>query len=122
MPEEVKPDPTQATTQDAQLAAEEMASGHEETPAVDAEADYEASKQFSVSDVDRTGVGAEEAQEATAPQFKVPEPEETKAETKSTGDPSDYLNMAKDADSTTEGVTAVSDDLIQKALEKGQPG
>ncbi|MBV9388859.1 MAG: hypothetical protein JOZ78_20745 [Chroococcidiopsidaceae cyanobacterium CP_BM_ER_R8_30] len=53
MPDEVKPDPKQATTQDAELAAEGMASGKEQTPNVDVNADYEASKQYSVSDIDR---------------------------------------------------------------------
>lgn len=53
MPDEVKPDPKQATTQDAQLAAEEIASSEEKALNVDVDADYEASKQFSVSDVDR---------------------------------------------------------------------
>lgn len=54
MPDEVKPDPKQATTQDAELAAEEIASGEEKASNVNVEADYEASKQFSVSDVDRS--------------------------------------------------------------------
>ncbi|MBV8885054.1 MAG: hypothetical protein JO235_13805 [Chroococcidiopsidaceae cyanobacterium CP_BM_RX_35] len=53
MPDEVKPDPKQATTQDAELAAEEMASSKEKMPTVDVDADYEASKQYSVSDIDR---------------------------------------------------------------------
>jgi hypothetical protein len=53
MPEEIKPDPKQAPTQDAQLAAENMVAGEEETPVINVEKDYEASKQFSVSDVDR---------------------------------------------------------------------
>ena len=122
MPEEVKPDPKQAPTQDAQLAAEEMTSGHEPTPAVDFDADYEASKQFIVSDVDRTGAGAEAAEAATAPQFEVHEPEETKVEAKPTGNPDDYRSMARDVSSTTEAGANVSDDLVQKALEKGQPG
>lgn len=122
MPEEVKPDPKQAPTQDAQLAAESMAAGEEETQTVDFDADYEASKEFSVSEVDRTGAGAEEAEAATAPQFKVPEPEETKPQAEPTGNPDDYRDMANDASSKTEDVANVSDDLVEKALEKGQPG
>jgi len=46
MPDEVKPDPKQAT-QDAELAAESAAG--EESPVVDVEDDYEAAQQFSVS-------------------------------------------------------------------------
>jgi hypothetical protein len=122
MPEEVKPDPKQAPTQDAQLAAEEMNSGKEEVPTVDLEGDYEASKQFSVSDVDRTSSGAKAAEAATAPELKVSEPEETKVEAAATGNPNDYREMASNVGSTTEAGTNVSDDLVQKALEKGQPG
>jgi len=96
MPDEIKPDPKQAPTQDAQLAAENMISGQEKVPTVDTDADYEASKQYSVSDVDRTGEGAQAAEAATAPNFEVPKPEETKTETQSTGEPADYMEMAKD--------------------------
>ena len=122
MPDEVKPDAKQAPTQDAQLAAENMTSGAEKTPTVDFNADYEAAQQFSVSEVDRSGAGAEAAEAATAPDFKVPEPEETKVAAQPTGNPDDFLAMAKDFSSTTEGVSNVSDDLMKKALEKGQPG
>lgn len=62
MPDEVKPDPKQAPTQDAELAAEDMVSGQEKRQVVDLEGDYEASKQFSVSDVDRTGEDAASAE------------------------------------------------------------
>lgn len=96
MPEEVKPDPKQATTQDAQLAAERMASGEEQTPSVDTEGDYEASKEFSVSDVDKSGAGKEAAEAATAPKFEVSQPEETATVAASTGNPDDYREMAKD--------------------------
>lgn len=97
MPDEIKPNPNQAPTQDAQLAAENMNSGEEKAPVIDVEADYEAAQQFSVSDVDRTGEGAKEAQEATAPQFELSSPQETtKTEAKETGDPADYMEMAQD--------------------------
>jgi hypothetical protein len=39
--------------------AESIADDQEQAPVVDVEADYEAAQQFSVSDVDRTGGGAE---------------------------------------------------------------
>ena len=96
MPDEVKPDPNQAPTQDAQLAAENIASGQEKAPTVDVEGDYEASKQFSVSDIDRSGEGAKAAEAATAPDQKVSDPGETKTESKPTGNPDDYMDMAKD--------------------------
>jgi hypothetical protein len=62
MTDEVNPNPNQATTQEAQLAAENMASGVEAKPTVDFDADYAAAQEFSVSDVDRTGEGAAEAE------------------------------------------------------------
>lgn len=96
MPEEIKPDANQAPTQDAQLAAENMASGLEKAAAVDFDADYAAAQQFSVSEIDRTGEGAKAAQEATASQFELSQSEETKTEAKPTGDPADYMEMAKD--------------------------
>lgn len=123
MTDEVKPDPKQATTQEAQLAAENIASGVEETPVVDFDADYEASQQFSVSDIDRSGEGAAAAEAVTAPDFKVSQVEDTKTEAQSTGNPSDYLDMAKDVGSQANAGTGnVSDDLIKKALDKGKPG
>lgn len=53
MSEELKPDPKQAVGQEAELAAQNMVEGTEETPEIDVEADYEASKEYSVSDVDK---------------------------------------------------------------------
>jgi hypothetical protein len=96
MPEEIKPDPAQAVTQEAQLAAERMATGEEKAAAVDTEGDYEASKQYSVSDVDKTGAGESAAAAATAPQFEVPKPQETVTATGSDANPDDYREMAKD--------------------------
>lgn len=123
MPDEVKPEPKQAPTQDAQLAAENMASGQEQVPTVDMEADYAAAQQFSVSEIDRTGGGAQAAEAATASQFKAPEPEETKKTVdQPTGNPDDYLEMAEDAASSTDTGTNVSNDLINKALDMGKPG
>lgn len=122
MSETIKPDANQASTQDAQLAAESMAEGREKMQSVDFDADYAAAQQFSVSDIDRTGEGEKAAAEATAPNFQMSNSSnDTKLEAKETGDPNDYMDMAKDI-AGTEAVGNVSDDLIQKALEKGQPG
>lgn len=96
MTEEVKPNPTEATTHDAQLAAENMAAGEEEVQKVDLDADYEASKAFSVSEVDRKGGGTEAAEAATAPNMKVPEATEMKSSPDTTGNPADYIQMAHD--------------------------
>lgn len=126
MSDQVKPDPKQAPTQDAELAAENIASGEEKAPTVDVSDDYEASKQFSVSDVDRSGAGAAAAKEATGSQFQVSQPQETKTTTESTGNPDAYRDMAaevgSDVGSTDEAVTNVSDDLVDKALDMGKPG
>ncbi len=75
MSDEVKPDPKEALTQDAQLTAENISTGVEKAPVVDIEGDYEASKQFSVSEIDRTEEGAKAAEAATSPKFEVSNPE-----------------------------------------------
>ncbi len=122
MTDTIKPDATQATTQDAQLAAESMTEGKEKMPAVDIDADYAAAQQFSVSDIDRTSEGSVAADKATANQFASTTQSETKSETMSTGDPSDYMDMAKDVGASTGAAGNVDDDLMQKAIEKGQAG
>jgi hypothetical protein len=99
MTEEIKPNANEAPTQDAQLAAENIAAGEEKAPTVDFDADYAAAQQFSVSEIDRTGEGAMAAEKATKPEFQVSETEETKTEAKPTGDPSDYMDMAKEVTS-----------------------
>lgn len=123
MPDEVKPNVGKAPTQDAQLAADNIASGEEKAPTVDAEADYKAAQELSVSDVDRTGQGEAAAETATAPELEVPKQQETKTQAQSTGNPDEYMSMAKDVgDSGNEGVSNVSDDLVEEALEKGESG
>lgn len=119
MSEKVKPNPKEAPTHDAQLAAENIVSGEEKAPKVDFEADYAAAQQFSVSEIDSTDAGVAAA--ATAPKFEIPQPEETKTEAQPTGNPDDYREIAQEiGNSRTQAVTNVSDDLVQKALEKGQ--
>ncbi|MBN3870121.1 MAG: hypothetical protein V7L00_06210 [Nostoc sp.] len=121
MPDEVKPNLSEAPTHEAQLAAESIASGEEEAPKVNFDADYAAAQEFSVSEVDRTGEGVAAAESATESKFKTSQPEETKTQSQSTGNPDDYLNLAKEVGNTpTEGVTNVSDDLLEQAFEKGE--
>jgi hypothetical protein len=122
MSDEVKPNVNEAPTHDAQLAAESIASGEEKAPKVDFDADYAAAQQFSVSEVDRTGEGAAAAEAATAPKYQISTPEETKIQTQATGNPDDFMELAKEVgNSKTEGVSNVSDELLQQAFEKGQP-
>lgn len=105
---------------DAQQASEAIAQGEQKSPHVNIEADYEASKQFSVSNLDRSGEGAKAAEAATAPDHALAQPDETPVEAKSDADPQDYVEMAKDVSPAPSGSAAVSDDLVQKAIEKGQ--
>ncbi|MDZ8054515.1 MAG: hypothetical protein RMX68_002675 [Aulosira sp. ZfuVER01] len=121
MPDEVKPNVNEAPTHDAQLAAENIAAGEEKAPSVDFEADYAAAQQFSVSDIDRTGEGAKAAEAATAPKQELSKPQEVRTQSQATGNPEDYADMAKEVGgSKTEGATNIDDDLVKKALEKGQ--
>lgn len=121
MSEEVKPNAMEAPTHDAQLAAENIASGEEKAPKVDFDADYAAAQQFSVSEIDRTGEGAAAAETATAPQQEVSQPEETTTKAQSTGNPDDYLELAKEVGpSKDEAVSNVNDDLVKQAINKGQ--
>lgn len=121
MSEKIKPNPNEAPTHDAQLAAENIVSGEEKAPKVDFEADYAAAQQFSISEIDRTEAGAAAAAAATAPKFEISQPEETETKAQPTGNPDDYKEMAQEiGNSRTEAVTNVSDDLVQKALAKGQ--
>ncbi|ALF54610.1 hypothetical protein ACX27_20025 [Nostoc piscinale CENA21] len=122
MADTIKPNPNEATTHDAQLAAENMASGDEKLQKVDFDADYAAAQQFSVSEIDRTPEGEAAAQAATAPKLEVPEAEDRTTEAQPTGNPDDYLGLAKEVGrSDNEGVSNVSDDLVKQAIEKGQP-
>ncbi|WP_066379971.1 hypothetical protein [Anabaena sp. CA = ATCC 33047] len=122
MPDEVKPNSVEAPTHDAKLAAERIASGAEKTPMVDYEADYAAAQELSVSEIDRTGEGANAAKAATQSKYEIPQPEETTTPAQATGNPDDYLELAKEVGaSKDEAVTSVNDDLVQKALKKGKP-
>lgn len=109
-----------AQTYDAKQVTEEIATGEQQAPSVNVEADYEASKKFSASELDKRGQGAEAAAAATAPEHELPQPEEPQRSAAVTGDPSNYREMAKEVGhQSTSG--NVSDDLVQKAIEKGQP-
>ncbi len=122
MNEEIKANLSQAVTHEGQLAAENMATGVEEVPNVDIEGDYEASKAYSVSDVDRSSAGEVAAESATASNFEISQPEETTTQAQPTGNPNEFLDMAKNVNSRAGGGNASSDDLIDKAIEMGKPG
>ncbi|HEY9897369.1 MAG TPA: hypothetical protein V6D34_18480 [Candidatus Sericytochromatia bacterium] len=112
---------------DAQQTVEEIQEGDRKAPTANVEADYEASKQFSTSAIDSTEAGAAAAEAATAPKFAVPKPDETlssldSTSLDSTGNPDAYKDMAKDVMPAEASSGASTDDLYQKALEKGKPG
>lgn len=107
---------------DAQQIAEDVESGEKKIPQVDVSADYEASKEFSVSEVDRTGAGDRAAATATAPKFNIPAPKDTKLKTQSSGNRDEFISMAKEINPEPGEVGAISDELLQKALDKGTPG
>lgn len=86
----------QSQSFDAQQLVEEIQEGEQKAPQVDVDADYEAAKSFSVSEIDATEEGAKAAEAATSSQFEVSEPQSTPTEAQPTGDPSDYLEMAKE--------------------------
>lgn len=107
---------------DAKQATEEIATGDRKVPEIDVSADYEASKEFSVSEIDQTQAGEQAAEEATAHQFELHEPENVIPESQLTSNPEDFTEMAKEVGHTPKKAGEVTDDLVQKALELGQPG
>lgn len=82
------------TTYDAQQLVEEIASGEEKAPKVNADADYERSKQFDVAEIDRTG--AKPAAKATAPQSGGASTAAPSGTESATGNPADFIEMAKE--------------------------
>ncbi|MEG4392965.1 hypothetical protein [Microcoleus sp. BROC3] len=106
---------------DAQQINENVEAGEQKLPTVDVSADYEASKEFSVSEIDRTGAGAQAAAAATAPKFAIPSPKEIAKPGDSSGNPTDFRSIAEEIKPAgTPG--DVTDDLIQKAIDLGTPG
>ncbi|NJO75335.1 MAG: hypothetical protein HC833_17150 [Leptolyngbyaceae cyanobacterium RM1_406_9] len=89
--------PNEAQNFDAQQAVENIAAGNEKQPDVNVQADYEASKAYSTSEIDQSEMGAEAAKAATEPKQRLSEPESSESvETGSTSDPDQYRQMAKD--------------------------
>ena len=104
---------------DAQQTVEEIAVGDRKAPDVSVEADYEASKKFSVSPIDRTEDGAAAAKAVSTSQPGMPVSEVETSTPDTTGNPDDYKQMAQDASAAMPSIGNVSDDLVQKALNKG---
>ncbi|MEP6489816.1 hypothetical protein NDI43_16785 [Microcoleus vaginatus GB2-A3] len=119
---EINPEVNNIENFDAQQITESAEAGEQKLPTVNVSADYEASKEFSVSDIDRTSAGAEAAAAATAPKFPIPAPTDNIAKPADTsGNPDAFRSMAHDI--TPAGTPGeVTDDLMQKAIDLGTPG
>jgi TRAP-type C4-dicarboxylate transport system substrate-binding protein len=102
---------------DAELLKEAIAQGETEGISVDLDADYEAAQSISTSTVTPKA-----AAELVAPERPVASPDDVKLTSISTSDSVDYAEMAKDVSPTTTSTGEVTDDLVAKALEMGQPG
>ena len=127
MADEVKVNPSEAS-HDAQLLADNVAEGVEKAPEVDIDADYELAKELSVAPIDNTEEGKKAAEAAVAPERPIPQATEPKkVEVPATGNPDDYKRMASEIEAddkagSSQAVTSVDDNLVEKALEMGQPG
>jgi hypothetical protein len=79
----------------AQELVEEIKSGEEQMPQVDVAADYERSKEFAVSESDRTDTDSKATDEAIAAQVEPSRFEEIQPESE-TSDPESFRSMAKE--------------------------
>lgn len=114
--------PNTAKNFDAEELKGAIDQGELQAPELSVEDDYEAAQKYSES-----GLTSEEAEEAIAPQFEVSAasdvtltPEASLSE--SSGDSADYRDMAKQVSHAPSGTSPITDELVAKALEKGQAG
>lgn len=109
---------------DAQTMTEAIAAGEQEAPQVDVSKDYERSKEYQVSETDRTA----EAEEILTPQFELHEPQEVLPESNLSSDPESFQSMAaevnplsaKEIDSETASTSDI-DDFRSMAQEINSP-
>lgn len=106
------------TTQD--YDAEEMktaiSEGEEQAPeSVNVSADYEASKQMSTGRMSQ-----QEAEKSVAPDLRVKSADQVSVSTSSANQSPDYMDMARDVNPSGAGAGNVTDELVEKALEKGE--
>ncbi|MBE9163639.1 MULTISPECIES: hypothetical protein [Microcoleaceae] len=118
---EVSKEANNSQTFDAQQITENVEAGEQKLQNVDVSADYEASKEFSVSEVDRTSAGAKAAAAATKPKFDVPAPKDIPTSANSSSKPDDFRAMAKEI-KPAGAAGNVTDDLVEKAIDLGTPG
>ncbi|MEG4442640.1 hypothetical protein QUB47_15940 [Microcoleus sp. AT9_B5] len=118
---QINTEPNNTESFDAQQITESAEAGEQKLPTVDVSADYEASKEFSVSDIDRTGAGAQAAAAATAPKLDIPAPKDIAKPADSSGKSDDFRSMAQEV-KPTGTPDNVTDDLIDKAIDLGTAG
>lgn len=105
-----------AQSYDAEQIQEAVAEGEVESPRVDLDADYAAAQQFSQGNKN-------EASATTSmgnPQFEQSHSESTKAVADSTGNPDDYVDMAKDVTHAPTEAGNVSNDVMQRSKKPGK--
>jgi hypothetical protein len=108
----------ESTTQnfDAEEMKAAIKEGEEDAPeSVDVAADYAASKQMSTGIMDQ-----QEAEKSVAPELQVKSADQVSIPTSSPNKAPDYMDMARDISPSPAGAGNVTDDLMEKALEKGQ--
>jgi hypothetical protein len=106
------------TTQnfDAEEMKAAIQEGEEKAPeAVDVSADYAAAQQMSAGIVDQ-----QEAEKMVAPELRVKSADQVSIPTSSASQAPDYMDMARDVSPSPAGAGNITDDLVEKALEKGQ--
>ena len=106
------------TTQD--YDAEEMKAaiveGEEQAPeSINVSADYEASKQMSTGHMSQ-----QEAEKSVAPDLRVKSADQVSVSTSSANQSPDYVDMAREVNPPAAGAGNVTDDLVEKALGKGE--
>jgi hypothetical protein len=106
------------TTQnfDAEEMKAAIKEGEEAAPeSVDVAADYAVSKEMSSGIMDQ-----QEAEKAVAPELEVKSADQVSISTSSPNQAPDYMDMARDITPSAAGAGNVTDELVEKALEKGQ--
>jgi hypothetical protein len=90
IPDIPEPQTTESRPFDAELILEEIATGEQEAPQVDFDQDYEASKQFDVS------ASSDQANPTSKFDNSVKTLSSDSSESSVTGNPEDFLEMAKE--------------------------
>lgn len=116
-----KPDWQNTENFDAEVVKEAIATGDDKISETNTAADYAAAQAMSTGIVD-----AETAEAMVAPQFEVAQPDQVDIGStpvnQSDSNPGDYRAMAKEVSSAPAAAGNVTDDLVEKAIAKGQSG